>query len=488
MSAPSDFETLGSSIHLLGIGGTGMSALAHILLDMGVTVSGSDRASSVASGQLADRGATVHIGHDAANLTTDGPGRVEQVFASTAVDESNPEIVAARGAGVPVGRRSDLLRILTGLVPTIAVSGTHGKTTTSAMCATAMSALGPTSFLVGSPVANLGTTARWVDGASVFVVEADESDRTHLALVRSAAIVTNVEAEHLDRYGTLGSVVDGFVEFVAETAGPVAMCADDPGASLIARYVTSGSGVGGSAAARIAPYRVAEASGARPDDAAAQVAVAEQVVLGPFGSTFVLRLGDRAIDVALSVPGAHNVANATGVLTVIDGLGLDVETAAAALVEFTGTARRFERRGEIGGVLLIDDYAHHPTELVATLAAARQLGRRVVAVFQPHLYSRTRQHATAFGDALAAADVAIVADVYGAREEPVEGVTGQLIVDRLRSLGGTPAANAVFVADRADLARAVSEIVTPGDVCLCMGAGDITTLPGELASFLSDGR
>jgi UDP-N-acetylmuramate--alanine ligase len=334
------------------------------------------------------------------------------------------------------------------------------------MLATALLAIDPsTSYLVGSRVTNLGRAARWDRGARHIVIEADESDRTHLALTRSGAVVTNVEAEHLDRYGSPGAVVDAFVEFVRDTDGPVVLCADDPGARFVGEFVRRGSSA---AQARVVYYGFDPRSDVRLLDARP----------GGEGMRVVADFRGRELAFEIGVGGLHNALNATGALALCDQLGYDVELAAVGLRAFRGTGRRFEDRGEHQGVRFIDDYAHHPTEVEATLRAAQQLGRRVVAVFQPHLFSRTRDNAAGFGAALAAADVAVVTDVFGAREAPIVGVDSGLVLDALRGAGADPAT--ARGASRQELAEVVAELLAPGDLCLTLGAGDITTLPDEV--------
>lgn len=453
-------------VHIIGIGGTGMSAIAALLLDLGHIVTGSDQAQSSAVDALVERGATVTIGHGGAlDAATDIVAR------STAITDSNPEVQSATAASIPVVRRAEILAALSRLAPSLAVSGTHGKTTTSAMLATALVHAGvPTSYLIGSTVSALGGAASWHPNASYFVIEADESDRTHLALSRFGGIVTNIEPEHLDRYGSAGAVIDGFIEFVRGCEGPVLLCADDPGCRLVSNFLrrsTDGA-------------RTIHTYGSTPG---ADYVIAE-VDLHPSSSSFVLVAGDHSYPVRLNVTGGHNVANAAAVVSLVHALGGDVASTITALERFGGTARRFEYRGEAQGVRFVDDYAHHPTEVQATLAAARQGGTRVVAVFQPHLYSRTSDNAAGFGQALTAADVVVVADVYGAREEPVPGITGEMISRAAVDAGADPA-RVHYVPARSELAAAVARILQPGDTCLSLGAGDITLLADEVQAILS---
>ncbi|MEP6689435.1 MAG: Mur ligase family protein, partial [Gemmatimonadales bacterium] len=342
------------------------------------------------------------------------------------------------------------------------VSGTHGKTTTTVMTTEALAAAGlaPTG-IAGGRVSAWGGNAR-LAGDDLFVVEADEYDKAFLTLHPTVAIVNNVEPDHLECYGSMAALEDAFVEFAgrAETA---VLSADDPGARLIAGRL--GGGVRLFGFAEDAHVRIADvAQHADRTDA-----------------TIHWR-GGRVLPVRLRVPGVHNLRNAVAALAATEAIGGDVVRAAAALAEFAGVGRRFERLGEHGGVAVVDDYAHHPSELVATLAAARQAypGRRLVAVFQPHLYSRTAAHGQAMGVALAAADLVVVTEVYAAREQPMDGVSGRQVADAARQAG----ADARFEPTRADVGRRVYEALAPGDVVLTLGAGDITRVGPELVRWL----
>ena len=456
---------LDTRVHILGIGGTGMSAIAVILAGMGLSVSGTDQQMSPTVAMLRELGMDVETG---SSPSTGLAATSALVARSTAVPDDHPEVLAAISAGVLVARRSEVLAAVTGVIPALAVSGTHGKTTTSGMLASAMDAVHTsTAYLVGSRVANLGAAAHWDPAASHFVVEADESDRTHVALTRSGSIVTNIEAEHLDRYGSAGAVVDAFIEFVRGTNGPRILCSDDPGARFVGEFVRRG-GVG--ADAPVVYYGTGPEAAVRLLDA--------HPVDG--GMRMKVLVDGRELGLRLGVGGFHNALNATSVIALVAALGYDVDAAALGLAEFRGTGRRFEDRGERNGVRFIDDYAHHPTEVAATLNAARQLGRRVVAVFQPHLYSRTRDNAVGFGEALSASDVAVILGVYGAREAPIAGVSEQLVVEAIRPAPHGPA-SVVSVPDRSAAAAVVAKLLMPGDLCLTLGAGDITNLPDEIA-------
>ncbi|MGB3159416.1 MAG: UDP-N-acetylmuramate--L-alanine ligase [Candidatus Microthrix parvicella] len=449
-------------IHLIGLAGTGISALAMILRELGHEVSGSDQRAAPVLERLTELGVTAHVGHDPAHVVD-----ADLVICSTAIKADHPERQAAVDAGLPVLSRAEALAGLTRLRTTIAVSGTHGKTTSTAMLALAMRSAGANvSWLVGSTVPALGSPAHWGDG-DWFVVEADESDDTHLALARTAVLLTNAEGEHLDFHGTLGRVIDGYVEFLtgnpadAATSPTVRVAGlDDHGAALVAKAV------GG-----VVTFGTTPGTDWWLEVLTEAVTGTTSMLTSPSGDRIALRL---------AVPGDHNARNAAGVVALVGELGFDPHLAAAGVASFTGTGRRFEHRGSVGGVSFIDDYAHHPTEVAATLAAASGWdGGRVVAVFQPHLYSRTQRLAEHFGAALAAADVVVVTDVFAAREEPIEGVDGTLISEATRRHGGVHVADAP---NRSDLGAVVRALVRSGDLVLTMGAGDVTTLADELGA------
>jgi UDP-N-acetylmuramate--alanine ligase len=443
-------------VHFVGIGGAGMSALALIACRRGVVVSGCDTDPSGAT-DIAAMGARVWRGHDPAHLEG-----ARAVVVSAAVPPNHPELVRARELGLPVVPRKEALAALIGPARSVAVAGTHGKTTTTVMTTEALTAAGlaPTG-IAGGRVSSWGGNAR-VAGDDLFVVEADEYDKAFLTLHPTVAIVNNVEPDHLECYGTMAALEDAFAEFAgrAETA---VVSADDPGARII----------GGRLARPPRRFGFAPEADVRISDTAHHVDRTEATVHWADGRELRLRL---------RVPGVHNVRNAVAALTAADAVGADLEQAATALAEFAGVGRRFERLGEHGGVALVDDYAHHPSELTATLAAARQAypGRRLVAVFQPHLYSRTAAHGLAMGEALAAADLVVVTEVYAAREQPIDGVSGRQVADAARRAG----ADARFEPSRSDLGRRVYESLAPGDVVLTLGAGDITRVGPELVRWL----
>jgi UDP-N-acetylmuramate--alanine ligase len=453
-------------VHLVGVGGAGMSGLARLLLAAGHRVTGSDRSESATLEALRSLGAEVWSPHDGVRL-----GRPDLVAASTAIRATNPELVAARILDIPVLGRAQLLALLMAGRTGIAVAGTHGKTTTTGMVVAILEAAGlDPSFAVGGDFKASGVNAAAGTGPH-FVAEADESDGSFLELDPTVAVVTNVEADHLDHWGDLASVRAAFRSFVGRlpAGGTAVLCADDPGALALAP----------AAPCRVVTYGFAATAEVR----------GEVLALDGRGARFtVVAGGERLGEVALVVPGRHNVANALGAIAAARSVGAPFEAAVAALAGFTGAARRFHLRAEAGGVTVVDDYAHHPTEVAASLAAARLGGwKRVVAVFQPHLYSRTRLFATEFGRALAGgADLVVVTDVYAAREDPEPGVDGALVA--AAATRARADLDCVYEPDRAALAVRVAALLQPGDLVLTLGAGDITTLADELAPLLLGSR
>lgn len=456
-------------VHLVGVGGAGMSAIAPLLAARGLAVSGSDAHEGPALAGLRAAGVRVHVGHDRAHVED-----VDALVVSSAVRASNPEVVRARERGLPVLHRSEALASLMAGRDAVAVAGAHGKTTTSAMIATALVHAGADpAFAIGGVVRSAGGTlggARHGDGP--FVAEADESDGSFLAYEPLVAVVTNVEPDHLDHYGSREAFEDAFVRFAARVrpGGLLVACADDPGAArLVARAREELRGRG----ADVVTYGVGQdadlhvgASRATPDGR-------WEVVLTPAD-------GDPTT-LHLRVPGAHNALDAAAAWCVLRRLGVAPGAAAAGLDDFAGTGRRFEDRGTADGVRVVDDYAHHPTEVAALLTAARQVAGegRVLALFQPHLFSRTRTFAAEFGAAFDLADAVVVTDVYAAREDPDPAVTGALVVDAVPTAG-----KARFVPDKGDAARAVAALALPGDLVLTVGAGDVTELgPVVLAAL-----
>lgn len=434
-------------IHFLGIGGAGMSALALAARRRGIPVSGCDPDAS-AFADLQAAGATVFQAHDPAHVSG-----ARAIVVTAAVSTDHPELLAARRAGVEVIPRKVALAELVNAHTVVALAGTHGKTTTTVMTTLALGAAGLSpSGLAGGRVATWGGNA-WLDSDDLWVVEADEYDQAFLTLRPTIAVINNVEADHLECYGSVAAMESAFVQF-ARDARRVLVGNADQGSDRVAARLgdkTMRFGIDGHADLRAALLGTGE-TGTRAE------------LTWPDGHKLTLRL---------AVPGVHNLRNAAAALGVVRELGGDLESAAAALSEFRGVGRRFERLGSSNGIEFVDDYAHHPTELAATLEAAREAfpGRRIVAVFQPHLYSRTKEHSVAMGKALTLSDVAIVTDVYAAREQPMSGVSGQLVADAARAAG---ARQVDYVPAREGLETAVALRMREGDVVITLGAGDVT--------------
>ena len=462
------WDRLGA-VHLVAVGGAGMSAVARLLLAAGVRVSGSDSADSPVLDTLRTAGARVHVGHDPAHLEG-----VDTVVVSSAVREENPELAAAREAGLRVLHRSQALAALMAGRRGVAVAGANGKTTTTSMLAVALVEAGADpAFASGGEVAQLGTNAALGEGAA-FVVEADESDGTFVVYHPEVAVVTNVQPDHLDFHGTPEAVAEAYEEFAGTVrdGGLLVACWDDAGSRALAERVRA-------AGRRVVTYGSSEGADLR-------VVAAEPVGLG---TRSVLERDGRRHELVLAVPGEHNVANAcAALLAATDGLGLGAEAVLAGLARFTGARRRFEVLGEVGGVTVVDDYAHNPAKVAAVVATAvglvqRAGGGRVRLVFQPHLYSRTRDFAAEFAAALAPAHHVVLLDVYGAREEPVPGVTSELVGDPLRRLPGHRRVEVGL-----DPEAAVSALVAaaePGDLVLTVGAGDVTALAPRILQGLT---
>lgn len=450
-------------VHLVGIGGIGMSSIAEVLLRRGYRVSGSDLSESQVTRHLQDLGATIHKGHKAGNIE-----KACVVVHSSAVDPStNPETLQARANGIPVIARSEMLAELMRMKFGVGIAGTHGKTTTTTMAGHVIGAgaFDPT-VIVGGKVAAFGSNAVSGDG-DIILIEADEYDRTFLRLTPVIAVITNIEADHLDCYADLDDIRKAFIQYASSVPffGAAIVCVDDEHARGILpdidrRVVTYGT-------RKEADIR---AENIRQDGLEMYFDVVE-------GSTYHGR-------VTLHAPGVHNVLNALAAIAV--GLELDMafDDISRGVSEFAGVDRRMHEIANAASRLLIDDYAHHPTEVRATLEAARGAfpGRRIVATFQPHLYSRTRQFAQEFGQALALADVVVVMDVYGAREEAQVGVTGDIVAEAARATGHVAVH---YQPDRNTLVDNVMALSEPGDVILTMGAGDIWRLNREMADVLN---
>jgi UDP-N-acetylmuramate--alanine ligase len=440
-------------IHIVGVGGAGMSAIAVVLRAMGHTVSGSDLKDSPVAARLRAQQITVAIGHRAENV-----GPVDAVTYSPAVALTNPEIVAARDHGALVVPRSGALAAICATRRCLAVAGTHGKTTTASMLSLILVEAGlRPSFLIGADVNEIGTNAVW-DSGEWLVVEADESYGTFQALRPDLAVLTNVEPDHLDHYGTFDDLRAAFGAFVAQAADGTVVSADDAEAAAIGRRYGAQS-VG---TTEVATFQMTD------------------VVQSRSSVSFTLRGPDGVLGhLTIGVPGLHNARNAAVAAVAARRAGAPFTAAATALARFAGVTRRFEFRGEANGVTFVDDYAHLPTEVRAALATARSGGwNRVVAVFQPHRYTRTAALAEQFGTAFGEADALVVTDIYSAGEPAVPGVSGRLIVDAVQAQD--PRLHVVYAPGWDLLRLVVGRILRPGDLCLTLGAGDLTTLPDEL--------
>jgi UDP-N-acetylmuramate--alanine ligase len=452
-----DFSVLGEPrrIHIVAVGGAGMSAIAGVLAAIGHQVSGSDQADSVVLERLRSLGVDARVGHDAATIRDD----IDLVARSTAIGDDNPEVAAARALGIPVWSRAEILAAIATTRRTIAVAGTHGKTTTSSMLALVLVEAGlDPSFIIGGDVLQLGTGATWGSG-DLFVMEADESDGTFVTLERAVSVVTNVEADHLEHWGGFEALEASFAEFAAGTSGPCVVCADDPGAFALADVPG------------VVTY------GTHPD---ADYRMVDLAATGD-GSSFTLvhrtASGDDVLgELALPVPGDHNARNAAAAAVAALQVGAPFAAAQAALGRFGGVARRFQRRGSVNGITFIDSYDHLRTEVQAVLRAARAGDwDRIVCVFQPHRYSRTASLWPTFADAFDLADVLVVTAIYASGEAPRPGITAKLVVDAV--LDHDPHRRLVYLPERDDVVSFLANELRPGDLCLTLGAGDLTTVP-----------
>lgn len=460
-------------VHFIGIGGSGLSAIARLLLESGYTVSGSDRTLTPFADEVRKAGAKVYIGHHPRNLAG-----ADSVVKSSAIADDNPEVRAAKRAGIPVYKRADFLGQLMSDKTGIAIAGTHGKTTTTAMTAWVLSELGrDPSFIVGSVMNNLGVNARAGKG-KLFVIEADEYDNMFLGLKPQIAVVTSVEHDHPDFFPTLESMYSSFEEFVDHLPadGTLIACVEDVGAAaLITRVRKQGKNVisySVQGEMTINSPNWVQASRLKPN------------YRGGFDFIVSSNLGDKGVDsveVSLQVPGEHNVRNALAVLAIVDILGLSYEKAVKALNEFTGTARRFQLRGEVDGISIFDDYAHHPTEIKATLAGARARypERRIWAVWQPHTYSRTQALFLEFARAFKDANEVIVTEVYAARE-PQQNFTSAEIVSTM------PHLSARYIRTLPEVTNYLFANLQPGDVVLVLSAGDADQISTDLLNLLNE--
>ncbi|MEN9752716.1 MAG: hypothetical protein RL670_407 [Actinomycetota bacterium] len=450
---PSDLGT----VHFVGIGGSGMSGIARILLGMGHKVTGSDLRDTAAVATLRELGATIHIGHDVSHL-----GNPDTVVVTSAIWPTNPEYLLAKERGIPVIHRSQALAYLTTKHRLIAVAGAHGKTTSTGMVITGLLGLGvDPSFVNGGVIASESTSARWGQD-DLFVIEADESDGSFLHYDTAISLITNVDADHLDHYGTLEAFEAEFARFAQGSKEFVAISADDPGAVRVTKLIRD---------KRVIRFGYADS---------AEVRLSEVDASGAKVS-FKLHHEGVAHAVALNVPGEHNAINFAGAFAVLVGLGFDAAKSAAAIARFNGTERRFELHGTVRGVAVYDDFAHHPTEVVAALKAARAVvgDGRLVTVFQPHLYSRTRLFAKEFAEALALSDETVVLDIYAAREDPEPGVTGALVSNAF-----TDATKVHYVPEWDDAPAVAASIAHEGDFIITMGCGDVYRMVPQLLDAL----
>jgi UDP-N-acetylmuramate--alanine ligase len=455
-------------IHLVGIGGVGMGGIAEVLLNIGYEVQGSDLKESAMTARLARLGARIFIGHEAANI--DG---ADVVVVSTAVDPANPELVAARAQRKPVVRRAEMLAELMRFRYAIAVSGSHGKTTTTSLVASVLAEAGedPT-FVIGGRLKSADTNGR-LGAGRYLVAEADESDASFIHLQPMIAVVTNIDSDHLGTYGgDIGRLRQTFVEFLHNLPfyGLAILCLDDPGVAAIAAEVQRPT----------ITYGLGEGADLRALDIRAE---------GLRTHFRVTRPGGRPpLEITLNLPGRHNVRNALAAVALADELALDDKAVQRALAEFQGIDRRLQVLGEVetasGRIVLVDDYGHHPTEIAATMRAARDAwpGRRLVVAFQPHRYTRTRDLLDDFAEVLATADALLVTEVYAAGEDPIAGADGRAICRAVRSRG---AVEPVFLSRLDRLPRQLASVIQDGDVVLTLGAGDIGAAAQKLPAALA---
>lgn len=445
------------TVHFVGIGGAGMSGIARLFLGAGHTVTGSDVRDSSNIAALRELGATVAIGHDAANV-----GDADTLVVTGALWKDNPEYQLALAEGIPVLHRSQALAWLVNHQRLIAVAGAHGKTTSTGMIVTGLLGLGEDpSFVNGGVIDTLGVSSARGEG-ELFVVEADESDGSFLLYDTAVALITNVDPDHLDHYGSLEAFHDAFVTFADKASELVVISSDDAGAQKVRARIGAGRTISFGEAAD------------------ADVRVVDVVTDGPVA--FAVQWQGARYEARLRIPGRHNAINAAGAFAVLVGLGFEPAASLAAISEFGGTERRFQLHGTVHGVSVYDDYAHHPTEVAAALSAARTVvgGGRIIAVHQPHLYSRTRLFAQEFADVLERyADQTVVLDVYGAREDPEPGVTGALVSERFAD-----PSHVAFVSDWQEAADYTASIARDGDFVITLGCGDVYRIVPQLLGSL----
>ncbi len=454
--APLDLS-VSQRLHVVGVGGPGMSAIAIVLAEMGHRVSGSDIRERSVLDRVRAAGVTVNVGHDRSVVHG-----CDAVTYSTAIPARNVELEEAQRTGVRTMHRSGMLASICAQAKSLAVAGTHGKTSTTSMLMLIMAEAGlRPSFVIGGDVTDMGTGAQWT-GSEWFVVEADESDGTHLELPLHGTILTNIDVDHLDHYGTFEAIVEGFDRYLSQIDGPKVLCIDDPHCALLAERhgaITYGT-----------------------SPAADFVAADITAQHGAF--TFhLVHHGRRLGSVSLPLRGVHNVRNATGALAMAVSVGVPFQAAADALAKFGGVARRFDVRAVDGGATLVDDYAHLPNEIAAVLAAAKGSGdswRRVVAVFQPNRFNRMAAMWQEYRDAFVDADLVVLTEIFPSGTAPIPGITGKLVVNAV--LDAHPETRLVWLPKRHDLIDHLAHALADGDVCISMGCGDIATLPDEVQS------
>jgi len=439
-------------IHFVGIGGIGMSGIAEVLMDQGFTVSGSDKALSEVTERLQSLGAVIYEGHKAENVADD----VDTLVYSSAVVAENPEVIEAQRRKIPTVRRAEMLAEVMRLKYGIGIAGTHGKTTTTSMVSLVLMEGGfdPT-VIVGGKLSGLGGTNARLGKGDFIVVEADEFDRSFLSITPTIAVLTTLETDHLDCYRDLEDIKSAFIQFATKVPfyGFIVLCLDEPALQDIMPHLSK---------KKLMTYGLTPQADIQAID----------IVHKENRSTFnVVRNSEDLGQVVLQIPGKHNVQNALAAIAVGLQLGIPFSKVKAGIEKFTGVYRRWEKKGEVGGISVYDDYAHHPTESKATLSGVKSgWRRRVVCVFQPHLYSRTRDFYEEFGKAFLLADVLIVTDVYPAREEPIQGVTGELITNAAKQFGHK---DVHYIQDKKQIPEYLKKITRPGDIVITMGAGDI---------------
>ena len=452
----------GKHIHFVGIGGAGMSGIARIMLSAGLQVSGSDAKESAITQALSVMGAKIFVGHDAAHLSG-----VDAVIYSGAISFANPELSRARDLAIPILTRAQALALLMDGKRSVAVAGTHGKTTTTSMLTVALQQAGADpSFAIGGLINSSGVNAHLGSG-DIFVAEADESDGSFIAYKPYGAIVTNLELDHVDHFATLEDVYSIFLEFVGtiRSGGFLVLCIDDPGVKELRKRISRND-------ISIITYGLSESD--------YQIS---RMTLEPSGSfARISKNGALLPELVLNVPGEHNVLNATAALAAALALNIHVSEVLDGLKGFTGSRRRFERKGEVNGIEVVDDYGHHPTEITVTLKTARKYTQdgRTIVIFQPHRYSRTQAFAPEFAAALELADLAYVLDIYAASEAPIPGVTSQLITNASKT--GT----VHYVPSMLGSLEKVVEVAAPGDLIITLGAGDVNSLAPVILQSLEE--